>query len=73
MNMADGISRTMSQPVVEGTAMNFTVALVLLFAAGLVVAWAASPRLRAWIEKPGYRFQENARRYDEGLSERNRL
>jgi hypothetical protein len=59
--------------MLDVTAMNFIVVLVLLFAAGLVVAWAASPRLRAWIEKPGYRFQENARRYDQGLSERNRL
>ncbi len=62
----------MAQPVVDVSAMNVIVALVLFFAVMFVVAWSVSPRLRAWIEKPNYRFQKNARRYDEGLSERNR-
>jgi hypothetical protein len=68
----------MPQPVVDMTAMNVIVALALLFAAGFFVAWAISPRLRAWIEQPNYRFRENARIYDEALGlskrhERNRL
>jgi hypothetical protein len=54
------------------TAMNIIVALALLFAAAFFVAWAVSPRLRAWIEQPNYRFRENARLYDEGLGIRNR-
>ena len=55
------------------TAMNLIVTLALLFAAGFSAAWAVSPRLRARIEKPNYRFQKNARSYDKGLSETNRL
>ncbi|MGA2716738.1 MAG: hypothetical protein ABSG41_26915 [Bryobacteraceae bacterium] len=72
--MMDHMSQTMTGPMVDVTAMNVIVALALLFAAVFVAAWAASPRLRAWIEKPNYRFQKNARTYDEGLmSERTRL
>ena len=59
MNMTSGL---------DMTAMNAIVGLALLFAAGFFVAWAASPRLRSWIEKPAYSFQQNARRYDERLS-----
>lgn len=29
-----------------------------------VLAWAVSPALRAWIERPKYQFLENVRRYD---------
>jgi hypothetical protein len=57
----------MTPPVLDATAMNIIVALALLFAATFVVAWAVSPRLRAWIEKPNYRFRQNARTYDESL------
>lgn len=35
-------------------------ALTLAF----VLAWAVSPALRAWIERPKYQFLENVRRYD---------
>jgi len=64
----------MNMTMLNLTAMDAIVALALLFAAVFVAAWAASPRLRAWIEKPNYRFQQNARIYDEGLmSERTRL
>ncbi len=52
--------------------MNVIVALALSLAVLFVVAWSVSPRLRAWIEEPNYRFQKNARKYDEDLSERNR-
>jgi hypothetical protein len=34
--------------------------LALMF----VTAWALSRRLRAWIEKPKYRFQDALRDYD---------
>jgi hypothetical protein len=63
----------MNMTVLNVTAMDMIVALALLFAAVFVGAWAVSPRLRAWIEKPNYRFQQNARIYDEDLmSERTR-
>ena len=29
-----------------------------------VIAWLIRPDLRAWIERPKHRFQENVRRYD---------
>lgn len=34
------------------------------FAVAFVVAWAASPALRAWIERPKHHFLESARQYD---------
>jgi hypothetical protein len=49
------------------TGMNIIVALVLLLCAGLCVAWARSPRLRAWIEKPNYNFQRDAQAFDRAL------
>ena len=55
-----------------GDAMNVIVALAVFLAVVFVVAWSVSPRLRARIEAPNYRFQKDARRYDEKLSERNR-
>lgn len=68
----------MNMTMLHLTAMDLIVALALLFAAVLVAAWAMSPRLRAWIEKPNYRFQQNARIYDkylmsEPMRERTRL
>jgi len=47
--------------------VNAIVGLALMFAVGFVVAWAVSPRLRVWIEKPNYRFQKDTRTYDESL------
>jgi len=55
------------QPATDLTAMNAIVALAILFAAAFTLAWAVSPRLRAWIEHPNYRFQKNAQSYDEKL------
>jgi hypothetical protein len=55
------------QPAIDLTAMDAVVALALLFAAGFSLAWALSPKLRAWIERPSYRFLKNARSYDEKL------
>jgi hypothetical protein len=37
-----------------------SVALALAF----VAAWAASPALRAWIERPKHRFLDAVQRYD---------
>jgi hypothetical protein len=63
----------MTPPILDATAMNIIVGLALVFAAAFVVAWAVSPRLRAWIEKPNYRFRQNARTYDESLKVSNNL
>jgi hypothetical protein len=35
-----------------------------------VAAWLLRPDLRAWIERPKYRFQANVRSYDQEQSER---
>ena len=34
------------------------------FAIGFVAAWAVSADLRAWIERPKYRFLDAVQRYD---------
>lgn len=34
------------------------------------IAWAVSPGLRAWIERPKYRFLDDVRDYDHGVSHR---
>jgi hypothetical protein len=47
--------------------MNLIVGVALLFAVVFTLAWAVSPRLRVWIEKPNYRFRNDARSYDERL------
>ncbi len=38
-----------------------SVAFIALF----FVAWVVRPNLRAWIEKPKYRFQANVQSYDQ--------
>lgn len=53
------------------TGMNVIVAVVLLLSAVLCVAWARSPRLRAWIEKPNYEFQKDAQAFDRELKAAN--
>jgi hypothetical protein len=35
-----------------------------------VAAWLLRPDLRAWIERPKYRFQANVRSYDQEQSQR---
>jgi hypothetical protein len=37
----------------------------ILFVAAFFVAWLLRPDLRAWIEKPKYRFQANVQSYDQ--------
>jgi hypothetical protein len=41
----------------------------MAFAAVLTLAWSMSPGLRAWIERPKYRFQQNVQIYDEMFRE----
>ena len=57
-------------------AMDLIVFLALGFAVVFLIAWSVSPALRAWIERPKYRFQNNLRTYEEtarmGLKERSR-
>lgn len=36
----------------------------VVFGAALSAAWLMRPGLRAWIERPKYRFQENVKNYD---------
>ncbi len=37
----------------------------IVFVLGFFVAWLVRPELRAWIEKPKYRFQANVQSYDQ--------
>jgi hypothetical protein len=37
----------------------------LVFAFAFFAAWLRAPKLRAWIERPKYRFQANVQSYDE--------
>jgi hypothetical protein len=48
----------------ELSAMDLIVALAIVFAVVFLVAWVVSPRLRAWVERPKYRFQENVLAFD---------
>ncbi len=41
----------------------------VVFVALFFVAWVARPDLRAWIEKPKYRFQTNVQDYDQAQSD----
>ncbi len=34
------------------------------FGAAFFVVWLVRPELRAWIERPKYRFQQNVQSYD---------
>jgi hypothetical protein len=36
----------------------------IVFAVAFFLAWLARPDLRAWIERPKYRFQSNVQSYD---------
>jgi hypothetical protein len=42
-----------------------SVAFVALF----LVVWVVRPDLRAWIERPKYRFQANVQSYDQAQSD----
>ncbi|MEO8051859.1 MAG: hypothetical protein ABI833_15685 [Acidobacteriota bacterium] len=58
--MHDGMAGTVAQL----PAMDLIVGLATLFAVVFLAAWLISPRLRAWVERPKYRFQANVRSYD---------
>jgi hypothetical protein len=36
----------------------------IVFGIAFLAVWLASPSLRAWIERPKYRFQKNVQTYD---------
>jgi len=55
----------MTGPMNQLTAMDLIVGLSVLFALAFLAAWIVSPALRAWVERPKHRFQENVRRYDQ--------
>jgi hypothetical protein len=48
--------------------MDAIVLIAIVCAAVFVVAWLVRPDLRAWIERPKYRFQANVRSYDQAQS-----
>ena len=48
--------------------MDAIVITAIVCAAVFVVAWLLRPDLRAWIERPKYRFQANVRSYDQAQS-----
>jgi hypothetical protein len=48
--------------------MDAIVLTAIVCAAVFVVAWLLRPDLRAWIERPKYRFQANVRSYDQAQS-----
>lgn len=43
---------------------NVIVFSAIAFAAVFLVAWLMRPGLRAWIERPKYKFQANVKNYD---------
>jgi hypothetical protein len=45
--------------------IDLIVLLAFLAAAVFTAAWFFRPGLRAWIERPKYRFQANVRTYDQ--------
>lgn len=45
--------------------MDVVVFAALGFAGAFTVAWALSPALRDWIERPKYSFQAKLREFDE--------
>ena len=45
--------------------VDLIVFLSIAFALVFFAAWLVRPDLRAWIERPKYRFQSNVQRYDQ--------
>jgi hypothetical protein len=45
--------------------MDLIVLIAVVFALVFVAAWASSPTLRAWIERPKYRFLADVEAYDQ--------
>ena len=44
---------------------DLIVLLSLLFAIAFVAAWVFLPGVRAWIERPKHRFQDNVQKYEQ--------
>ncbi len=61
----------MTGTIFQWTAMDVIVGLALLFTLAFLAAWLISPRLRAWVERPKYRFQADVRAYDQVQKGRN--
>jgi hypothetical protein len=55
------------------TAMDFIVGLAVLLTLLFLAAWLISQRLREWVERPKYRFQQNVRAYDHVQSASSKL
>jgi hypothetical protein len=49
----------------ENVVVFSSIAIAVVF----VAAWMLRPDLRAWIEKPKYRFQRNVQSYDQARKE----
>jgi hypothetical protein len=47
------------------TAMDVIVGFAVLFSVMFLAAWLASPRLRQWVERPKFGFQEALESYDQ--------
>ena len=58
------MNKTMTMPM-PMTAMDAIVLVALLFAVVFLGAWLVSPSLRAWIERPKYRFLADTKSYDQ--------
>jgi hypothetical protein len=52
------------------TAMDWIVLIAVAFALVFLAAWLISPGLRAWIERPKYRFLADVQSYDEAQRHR---
>lgn len=63
----------MTGPMIHLTAMDVIVGLAVLLAVAFLAAWLISPRLRAWVERPKYRFQADVRAYDHAQSGKSTL
>ncbi len=50
--------------------IDLIVLIAFLAAAVFTAAWFFRPGLRAWIERPKYRFQANVRTYDQAQSQK---
>ncbi len=47
--------------------MELIVLIAVAFAIAFTAAWAISPNLRTWIERPKYRFLADTESYDESV------
>jgi hypothetical protein len=47
--------------------LDLVVFAAIAFSLIFAVAWAVSPALRQWVEKPKYQFQKNVEGYEESI------